>query len=233
MLRKSCLTLLLLLPILAHANEQDWFFKPYIGADVGTQGMPFEPQFGEGHFKANSPYTNFNLGVWLHQYLGLEMGYARSYAQQHQQFYNSGDKVLGNINTIDVDDKLYFSEVGKKGWNLNVLGAYPILEKTTLLVSAGTAWSKMNFNTNFIKDDVVNRATFGASERKAVLRLGLGVRQMITENFGVRLMYHWENSNRLNTAVAPEPEFPQVFYKVKPKNSHLLYLGFFYQGHFA
>ncbi|HET9843848.1 MAG TPA: hypothetical protein VFP93_04255, partial [Gammaproteobacteria bacterium] len=67
-------------------------------------------------------------------------------------------------------------------------------------------------------------------------RLGLGVKQMLTPNFGAKIFYYWENTNRLTGSFAPAPHIgaliPTIdtdFYNAQAKNNQLIGFGLFYQ----
>jgi|GEM_PF-3096806 len=219
-----------------------WEFKPYVGVDGNLRNISFEKNFGREHFRHDYPDTNFFLGTTMHKYLGIEVGYDHMYRQSKNQFYNDTQSVLGFTGNLGLGNQLYISDVSLGGWNFNLLGFWPVLPSTTITGTLGVAWLKMKFETTFIQDQAgpgfpVNRPALWETDSRALLRVGLGVRHMITENFGARLQWTWENTSQLEATIPVGVDsngsiFPTILqnnYTAYPKNTHLFGLGFFLQ----
>lgn len=221
-------------------NENDWQFTPSIGIDVNGRHQRFEGGFGNEHFRRNYPDTNAFLAVRLHCYLGLEVGYEYMYRQQRNQYYPDDVPVLGFNPPLGEDggpgQKLYFSNSHSNGWNLNLVGFWPICPRTGTDVTfiLGVTWLKLYLDTVTTTEEFrISQITSFQSERRAELRLGLGLRQMLTKNFGARLQVLWEKTSNLNaTAEVPfvlSSPTANNLYRVEPKNSFLYGLGLFYE----
>lgn len=233
----------LLFSTLASATIWDqWEFKPYVGVDADLRNISFEPNFGREHFRHDYPDTNFYLGTYMYKYLGIEAGYEYMYRQQKRQFYNDTQTVLGFTGNLGLGDQLYISDASLGGWHINLLAFWPVLSSTEITGTLGVAWLKMYFDTVFIQDQnnpgkSANRPTQWQTDSRAILRVGLGVRHMITEHFGARLQWIWENTSQLEATVPVGVDsngviLPTILpnnYTVYPKNTHLFGLGFFLQ----
>lgn len=219
-----------------------WEFKPYVGVDASLRNVSFEPSFGREHFRHDYPDTNFYLGTYMHKYLGLEGGYEHSYRQNKNQFYNDSAAVLGFTGNLGLGNQLYISDASLGGWHINLLAFWPMLPSTTITGTLGVAWLKMKFETTFVQNQVApgfpaNRPALWETDSRALIRVGLGVRHMITEHFGTRLQWTWENTSQLEATIPVGVDsngsiFPNILqnnYTVYPKNSHLFGLGFFLQ----
>lgn len=219
----------------AFAILEDWEFKPMIGADIGTQNQRFENGFGEGHFRENYPATNLYLGTIFHKYLGLEVGYEHMYSLEKKQFYSGGAPVLGFTGTIVGDDRLYFSDAFIDGWNVNLIGYWPICPKTRteLTGTLGISWLKAHYDTTAVSTTIpAESIAYWESGTHSVMRLGLGLRQMITDNFGLRLQALWEDSSRLDSDVlvpASQGGDGTDIYSVNPKDAYIFNVGLFFQ----
>ena len=234
----------LILSFQTQASEKDWFFKPYIGGDLGAQRLEWEQGFGDFHFREHYPFMNLNLGVMLHPYIGVEMGYEHMFERQRKQYYTDTVPVLGFYGHVltGLGEQSYLSEAHMNGFNLNLLLRYPVLEKTELVALFGAAWNRLEVNTLMIQDgNAANRPLFWQSDRTAIARIALGVRHMITDNFGGRIMYLWENTSKLDARLYPgadivanqavlTPGDPASSFHAQPKNSHTFMAGFFYQA---
>lgn len=225
----------------AHATIWDqWEFKPYVGVDANLRNISFEPNFGGEHFRNDYPDTNFYLGTYMHKYLGLEGGYEHTYRQTKNQFYNQSQTVLGFTGNLGLGDQLYISDAQMDGWHINLLAFWPVLASTEITGTLGVAWLKMKLETTMIQGPdgtSAHRPTMWESDSRAVIRFGLGVRHMITEHFGTRLQWMWENTSQLEATIPVgidnngvlNPNILQNNYTVYPRNSQTIGLGFFLQ----
>lgn len=214
--------------------------RPGVGVDVGFVHQDFNTSFGDGHFRENYPYSNMSMNLRLHRYFGVEAGYQNQFRQQRQQFYASLQPALGFVNPADLDQKLFISEASSHGWNINLLGFWPICErfKTEVMGLAGVARLNMTYYTTVIEDN--NAATPVASWEsgdETVARFGLGLKQGITPHFGTRLLAIWQKASKLDANYAvpigqggdPNPSLPSDFYRVNPKDNYIISLGFFWE----
>lgn len=219
---------------------QEWEFKPAVGMDFSMRAWDFDSGFGEEHFREHYPDLNIYLAARFHKYLGLEGGYEQSFRQQKQQFYYANAPVLGFRDPANPTEKMYISDAFMHGWHINLTGFYPICPKlrTELTGLLGVGWLNAHYTTVPVLD--VNPATPVArwdSDTRSVLRLGIGLRQMITDNFGLRLQAVWEDTSKLEASIPvplgqggfPQPSNPSDFYTVKSDSSYLVGVGFFFQ----
>lgn len=215
----------------------EWEFNPSVGFDVNLRQQRFNSGFGEEHFREDYPDTNFYLAARIHRYLGVEVGYEHMYRQNKNQYYNANQAVLGAVFVPDLDaNKLYFSNAYSNGWNVNLVGFWPICPRTgtDIMFTLGVSWLKMFYETVAVTDDVfVSEKNHWESNRRGKIRAGIGVKQMITKNFGARLQVMWEKGSNLgastDVAFRINPSEPPLFYTAEPKNSVLYGLGFFLQ----
>ncbi len=216
-------------------------FQPNAGLDVNMRHQSFETKFGQGHFSEHYPASNIYLGNKFNRYWGVEVGYTQTYDQEKNVTYLPNDQVLGFLaNLSEPSEKTYISNLFMQAWNLNLLGFYPVCPKlkTELTGLVGVAFEKMQLSTVPIYDfPIANAVESWSSSRHALLRAGVGVRQMVTKNFGLRAQGIWEDTSKLHTKVpvllgqagGVNTLGSQDFYTVKPKNSYLVGAGFFFQ----
>lgn len=225
-----------LLPTISSAASEDWSFRPYLGVDAGWQGLKWDAGFGDRHFNQDYIVYNGSLGVMLHKYFGVELGLSRMQEGQRRQYYPTGAPALGFV-AIPSEPTDYISEAHMNGFNASVILNYPVLKCTSLIGVVGAAWEKLYLNSLPLQTAALYPLIEWDTGTKAVLRLGVGIRQMITPNFGARLLYIWENTSRLSAVIEGTPEFggsqvpnvPSDFFTANPRNSHRVMLGFFYQ----
>lgn len=217
-----------------------WEFKPYLGVDGNLRNVSFERNFGHEHFRRNYPETNFYLGTYMHKYLGIEGGYEHSYRQAKNAFYNQSAAPLGFTGNLNLGDQLYLSTASLEGWHVNLLAFWPVFSSTEITGTLGVAWVKMWFETAMIQSlpgTSAHRPAYWETDSRALIRLGFGVRHMITEHFGTRLQYTWENTSQLEATIpvgvdsngSLNPNVLQNNYTVYPRNSHIIGLGIFLQ----
>jgi len=224
----------------SQALLQGWEFKPSLGADVTMRHQDFDKGFGEEHFREHYPGVNLYMSAIFHKYLGMEAGYEHMFREEKKQFYGNRSPVLGFFNPQFNTAKLYLSDVFMQGWHVDLLAYLPICPKlrTDLFGSVGLGWLKMHYETaqvnNLAAATPVER---WESDSRTVLRLGLGLKQMITDNFGLRLQFLWEDTSKLDaTRVVPRgqggvlaPRTAADSYTVKADDSYSIGLGFFFQ----
>ncbi|MBI2792764.1 MAG: hypothetical protein HYX61_12465 [Gammaproteobacteria bacterium] len=223
-----------------------WTFHPNIGLDVGAQKQAFETGFGEEHFREHYPQTNIYVGARIHEYFGVEVGYEHMYPLQKRQFYFDNTAVggpnipvLGSNLLAGSDGELYFSEAWMHGWHADLIGLWPLCkERTYLTINAGFARLQAKYETVFISNTLA--ATLPVrwqNDERYIARIGIGLRQMITGHFGVRVQGEWEDTSKLEATRSLDvgfngvetPLLPTDNYTVKPKDSYSVSLGFFWE----
>lgn len=226
-------------------NDIDaWGIKPNVGLDAGVKNQSFSDGFGNELFRENYPETNLYFGMKFHPLVGMEIGYEHMYRQQKTQYVPEGVAALGFFDpVIATINRGFISDVYSQGWNFNLLGFWPICPrtKTELMGSIGLAWQKMYYSTIVIGDGLIltpsTPLAMWESDHRAMLRLGIGIRQMITKHFGARFLLDWEDTSKLSGSF-PVPVgqgglgFPTLVtdnYTVKPKDNYSVLLGFFFQ----
>src|SRR5690606_33886449 len=111
------------------------------------------------------------------------------------------------FNPLNTDPVLYLSNISAHAWHLNLEGFWAICPQTELTALIGIAWMEMFFDTVAVTDPTV--ATPVArwnSGNHALFRMGVGLRQMITQHFGARIQAIWENTSKLEgTTAVPLP----------------------------
>lgn len=240
--------LLLTVGTAASALESDWYFKPYVGGDVGVQNQDFETGFGDFHFKSSYPVTNLNVGVNLHQYIGIEAGYEHMYQRERVQYYaeDGSRNILGFAPLVPGNPRTYFSKVWSNGFTLSAILKYPIYKDTTeVFATLGANWARNHYETVMIQGagNESTRPLFWKSDRHAIARIGAGIKHAITPNFGGRVMYVYEGTSKLDSAIFPgtdreglllnvpaAPTSSAHLHTVKPKGSHLVMAGLYYQA---
>jgi hypothetical protein len=222
-----------------------WTFRPNVGLDVGVQKQAFETGFGEEHFREHYPQTNLYIGARIHEYFGVEVGYEHMYSLQKRQYYYGPNgqttRVLGSnlLELNAVDGELYFSQAWQHGWHADLVGLWPVCkDRTFITVSAGVVRMQSHYETAFIASALGGTQPVDIkSDERYIARIGIGLRQMITDHFGLRVQALWEDTDKLE-ATAPlifpfaGAQFPTQAtdnYTVRPKDSYSVNVGFFWQ----
>jgi len=206
------------------------YLHPVAGLDVSAIDQSFEPSYGRDHFSKHYPSTNVYIGALIHRYVGIQLGYENLYRQQQIQHYPISNgvtvPVLGFFDPALPDPMNYISNAFSNGWHLNLLGLLPIACKTQLTGSVGFGRLKMYYETvplqNPITPDSAVSVVRWASDRRTVMQLGIGLRQMITARFGMRLDATWVETSKLGASIVspldPDDPPPMRNYIVKPKD---------------
>lgn len=233
-----CLTSLLMASTTFAGVWDEWTFKPILGGDINTRSQDFEAGFGKDHFRRRYPDTNLYAGLIMNKYLGLEGGYEHMYLLYKNRFYTEGTLVLGTDRLFDAGDQNFNSYAYMSGWHLNLVGLWPVCPNIAITASIGAAWLRMRFETVYVADgDPASRPTQWESDNRAVTRVTLGVRQMITQHFGMRVQGAWENTSKLEASIPlpvdignplPSPSLANN-YTVHPKDSYTIGIGAFLQ----
>lgn len=155
----------------AQATENDWFFKPYVGADYQYTQYG-NKDFGAGIKSDDIADTglhggNVHVGARLHENLGVEAGYFMT---------QEGHKDLGGAK----------SNLKVKGATFDVLGYYPICPKAELIGTVGASYSKADYEipTFFSGDD---------SEWKG--RIGAGAQYWLADNINARALVRYQGAD--------------------------------------
>ena len=166
--------------------EGDFYFSPYLGLeyqrtviDYGSfEGISFDSVYEDG-FNGGKIY----LGAKVHDNLGVELGYSRTKEEDKNNVLNTG------INT-----SLQF-----QSFTLDLMGYYPVsqIENLELIGSLGLAHTKAEVE---IDATSVGFTTARGDESETKIRIGAGAQYELAENWNVRGMIHWQDTDFDNTA---------------------------------
>lgn len=191
-------------------SNVDWQVEPYIGADAMTRVMRYKDEpthpFQE-HLDTFQPF----VGVRLHKYFGVEAAYQQSekgmkerafFPNQMPAFFGGGplllavpgpNEVLLHLNTTTMI----------KGWNLALVGFYPICkDKTELFAKVG--YSNLSLNTEYRFDATILTSAERVSDYgnlqddTGMFNLALGLKHSFSEKIGGRLFVSYDRTSRLH-----------------------------------
>lgn len=196
-------------------SEVNWQVEPYIGADAMTRVMRYKNEpthpFQE-HLDTFQPF----VGVKLHKYFGIEAGYQQSEKGTKERFFDGNQKpaFFGGVPMNLLDPGVYEisldlnTTVAIKGWNVGIVGFYPInKDKTELFAKIGYSNSDLDteyrFNAPVIDPGIsvlpvrIGSAFGHLHDNAGMLHLSLGVKHAFSNNFAGRLFIDFERTARL------------------------------------
>lgn len=239
-------------------SEVNWQVEPYIGADAMTRVMRYKNEpthpFQE-HLDTFQPF----VGVRLHKYFGVEVGYQQSekgtkerFFDQNQSpvFFGGAPLPLSNVPVGGGDDftlDLMTTNV-VKGYNIGILGFYPLCpNKTDLFVKF--AYSRLSLDTELRFSNI--QAALGPisgtandfhhlHDKTGMFSLVLGIKQNFSSNFGGRVFINFDKTSRLKNQTesllissmeATLGSTRGSAITIKPHNSWGVGVGLFYSWH--
>ena len=205
----------------AMANQE---YVPYVGADVKWNNMQFKTATGKDLIQKNYPQGNLFGGVKFNEWVALELGYQSTTQKSKTATVGVGERFFGDINSppgsLSTKTKTKIS-----GFNLNVVGFYPIFEEycLSLFGSVGLAQLKLKSHLDFTVPPSPLVTSRDFSKRKLVPRATVGIQHMLNDNIGVRAMLAWERTSAFKKVYAKN----STLY-MSPKDSKSIGLGVFY-----
>lgn len=250
--RIALLFTICLCPLTALASfNWNWNLNPYVGIDGAKRIWDWDKDFGEGVFAREYWNVSPFIGLQLNEYLSVEAGYEESNrVEQKTYFYgdvvadNPIQPVLGFFSPEDAQrsSKLYFAEAAINGPHFNIVGQYPLLNTNAdVYFSLGVGFMQFKVNVTPISPNMIenNPMVFRwDSDRRPVLRIGIGLKRMLTPRIGARIFSVWEQTQSLE-GTTPGLDFfaryndnqPVSFtdnYTARSKGNMLFGLGLFY-----
>lgn len=172
----------------ATAENTEWFFKPYVGADIERLGVDYKASGGIDYSEIyEDSFMNYNLhvGARIHKHMGIELGYSKS----SEENKDLGSTTVGGLGVAgDMDVKF-------SGFNFDVLGYYPLNKDETLelIGSAGLArWkadAKLNVTAGTTSD------SFKDDTSDTMLRAGVGAQYHFSDNLSTRGMLRYMSAD--------------------------------------
>lgn len=168
-------------PVTASSTSNDFFFKPYIGADYQYSKYGNE-NFGGGIKSDDLIDTslhngNVHVGARIHQNIGIELGYTQSQTSDKQ----TALAVVTNFGTFPVGK----TEVQTKAFVADVLGYYPVAPKVELIGTIGVSYTKAEFSALGVSAD--------DTEWKP--RVGAGAQYWFTDNLNARGLVRYQGAD--------------------------------------
>ncbi len=186
----------------AATAETQWGVTPYVGADAEWRHIGLQRGAGKNLFSHDYPQGNIYAGVKFNEYVGVEVGYEATERKTRTVTLGPGE-LTNAVNGIVVPEgyTVSYNSTGQyKGPHADLMGFYPICDsyRLSLIGLVGIANLKANFtrvlfNASGISTNVISTYM----KKKAILRLGAGIQHMISEQWGVRAMVKWENTDKL------------------------------------
>lgn len=202
---------------------------PYLGIDFTRSHMKSRASYGgllPSSFFGGSLYA----GVKFHPNLGFELGYDWSMKRSSNWTLGQTQVMFGSVVRTTFSGQ---TKVRRSGAHLDVVGFLPVWECLESMVFLGVGWIQP-------KVESIMSITPGAAEpnssaiasitgdSRGVLRLGVGLRYMLTDLFGIRGKLGYETSSRLR--VSGNSYFQRLGYSTRPfSNSLSLSIGAFYK----
>lgn len=213
---------------------------PYAGADAQLRQMKFPAGGPDLLFAKQAFQGNVFVGVQLNKYFGIEGGYEQTEFKKNDNFASAanGDVLFNNLHTGDTQRTSNKHRL--KGFNINLLGYFPIVEDcTTLYAGVGLARLKAELiykiiaiggppETNLTEQEV-NQQLRSYSASKTIPRLTAGIQQMFTHNLGLRANVTWEKTSKFKK-LQPKCNVPEGLDDfVSLKNSTIYGVGVFWK----
>lgn len=196
-------------------SRVNWQVEPYVGADAFTRVMRYKSEpthpFQE-HLDTFQPF----VGVRLHKYFGVEVGYQQSEKGTKERFFGPGEAPMffggGPMQLTNVADWLGRFDINTtteiKGWNIGLIGFYPICgNKTELFAKVG--YSNLDIDTayrfdirldNLLAGGVANFSDMAYDklhDDAGMIHLGVGIKHSFTHRVGGRAFINYEKTARL------------------------------------
>ena len=187
----------------------NWQIEPYVGADAAIRNMRYKDEpthpFQE-HLNTFQPF----VGLRLHQYFGIEAGYQQSQKGTKERFFNKNEMpmffggqalLLSDGGVTDFNLDLLTSNT-TKGWNVGVVGFYPIVrDKTDLFVKLAYTNLSNDITFRFILRDPTDTSFpeyHVLHDKTGMTSLTLGVKQQFTHHLGGRFFVNMDRTSRLH-----------------------------------
>ncbi len=181
----------------------DFDFNPYAGFDLGMRRMEYSNTYGGQAFVKNYAQGNLFVGTKLNPNVGVELGYTQTNNRKKSYTLSPGESaftgaVVAAGTKLDVKTKSRVS-----GFNVSVLGFYPIDDCNEVIGAIGLASQKVRLSMQPLGDEngaftvpAQQLSLRTISKSKTILTARLGVEHKFTDNLGVRALVGWENTSR-------------------------------------
>lgn len=196
-------------------SEVNWQVEPYIGADAMTRVMRYKNEpthpFQE-HLDTFQPF----VGVRLHKYFGIEAGYQKSEKGTKERFFNPNEtpSFFGGGPMRLQDPAPFFAHLdintttSVKGWNVGVVGFYPICKDKTELF-AKIAYSDLSLDTEYRFNATIHPNPLPQDlgfagidyghlhDSTSLINLTIGLKQAFSRNLAGRVFVNFDRTSRL------------------------------------
>jgi len=183
--------------VAASAAGASWIddCSPMVGADIKWLSMKTASAWN-GIFPKNYIAGDVYAGVKFHENFGLDVGYTWTEKKSHDDVISAGVPI-GDVNgsaTTNVTTKVELN-----GPYVDLMGYWPLTNCVDLFGSVGVGFYNLNLDIAPVSTSTTRQAGLSAitGDDKAVMRVGLGIRGMLNNWFGVRGKVAWENTSRL------------------------------------
>lgn len=171
---------------------------PMIGADINWSHI--EGKDWDGIFSESFTGGDVYAGVKFQENFGINVGYEWTERKHHDFSIPNNSTDAGGIRNNTGATVTGTSKAEINGPYIDLMGYWCLTNCVDLFGSIGVAF--LNANLDIAPNGALNTAyTQGLSaitgDDKAVLRIGVGIRGMVNNWFGVRAKVGWENTERL------------------------------------
>lgn len=213
----------------ASAFAMHWDFSPYVGIDGGWRQMEFAKYFGGKQLHKSYSQGNIFVGTKFNSCFGIELGYTRSQKRNKNVTALAGDNYLGSELLDPGESNATDSQSSIRGFNINLMGFYPVWKDLELIGSVGASRDKLkakfqpyNVDGTALTPTQQADAYRSFSKSKTVLLVRAGAEYQLMKHLGVRLLIGWENTSKFKTMT---PEQANKASRASAKNSMNYSLG--------
>lgn len=206
----------------------------YLGVDQQIRHLVFENNYGGNLLSKNYRQNNLFVGVKFNEYFGLETGYQWTDRRNNWGRVGRGELIYGNPTALNITDSV--NNLKSCGSYVDFVSSYavktPSEQQIVFALGVGIGNQKIGVQHYITGDSAATTPNLSTTSRnfkfrKTVLRVSPSVQYFLSERWGIRAKFIYENlSGSKNFSAASDS--PLTF-TAKIKNSFSYGLGIFWQ----
>lgn len=203
----------------------------YAGLDIGHNLNGFQKGYGKEVFASKSPFIDVQFGKMFKDNWGIEFGIAHTHNKKQKSDIIGTTDSLPGLAVTPRFNHATISESQRKNAYIALIGLYPLNKSISFFGAVGLSgtWMRNEYKP-VIFDDIslissqqtTLTKTFKTHGKTLILKAGAKYR--ITEGFGIKVSYSWENTGKLKSKSSQSPHLDDL---VKHKNTSKIGIGFY------
>lgn len=223
-----------LIAIFMAVSAASCYGQSYMGIEIGHKNNGLKKGHGGEVFAKHSPFLDVHVGKTFSDNWGIEVGASTTTDKKRESHLIGAKAALPGCGLTPGYDHITKSETQTRSFYAGIVGLYPVNERLKFfgMIGLGHTWVRNEYKPTTLNNRVLTLSRQAAATRTFKTHgnniiLKIGIKHNITEDFGVKTTFSWENTSKFTTKSSQSPNLPD---RIKHRDTIRTSIGFYFNA---